>query len=213
MSPRLVNLNPSTHHRVQDLLPWYVMESLDGEERTLVEEHLATCLICQRDVEWHRELRAACDEAVPPFDVERALASVKSMTGEAESRRRPSHKPRAAWLSWTGGAIAVQAAIIACFFAITKSPEPASPAIYRAQGQAAAADSSSRLLVVFAPQVTEEELRGILRDGGARIVDGPTSTDAYVLEVPRQRASATLLALRAEPRVTLVESLDQEALH
>jgi hypothetical protein len=213
MTLRLLNLRLSAHQRVQDLLPWYVMESLDGEDRAFVDEHLAACLICQRDVQWHCELRSAHDEAVPPFDVERALASMKAAVAARKSEQRPSYKPRASWAPWVGWAIAAQVAVIACFVAVTKLPEPASPAIYRALGHAAASDASSRLLVVFAAQVTEEEMRRILRDSGARIVDGPTSTDAYVLHVSPQRAKAALLALRAEHAVTLVESLDPEAPH
>jgi len=210
MSPRLVNLGPSAHQKVQDLLPWYVMESLDERDRALVDEHLAACLICQRDVEWHYELRSAHDEAVPPFDVERALASVNARVSEAKSGQRRSDSPRASRASWIGWAIAAQVAVIACFIAVTKLPESASPATYHALGHAAASDASSRLLVVFAPQVTEAEMRRILHDSGTRIVDGPTATDAYVLNVPAQRAHVALLALRAERSVTLVESLDQE---
>jgi hypothetical protein len=211
MSPRLFNLGLSAHQRVQDLLPWYVMESLDPQDRAFVDEHLAACLICQRDVEWHCELRAAHDDAVPAFDVERALTSMKAAVAVTGAEQRP---PRTrTWAPWIGWALAAQVAIVACFVAATKLPEPASPAIYRALGHAGTNDAPSRLLVVFAPQVTEEEMRRILHASGARIVDGPTSTDAYVLAVPPPRAHAALLALRAERSVALVESLDQETPH
>ena len=210
MSPRLVNIGTSAHQRVQDLLPWYVMESLDAQDRALAEAHLATCLICQRDVEWHRQLRAAHDDAVPPFDVERALASVKARVGEAGSlaqRSRHSRVPRAALIGW---AIAAQVVIVAGFYAVTKMPAP-TPSTFHALGHSATADASARLLVVFAPDVTEKEMRRILHDSGARIVDGPTSTDAYVLHVPPQHSEAALRALRGERAVARVESLDSEA--
>ena len=212
MSPRLLNMGLSAHQRVQELLPWYVMESLDAEDRAFVDEHLAACLICQRDVEWHCELRAAHDDAVPPFDVERALASMKAAVAATRAEQRP-YNPRTRWAPWVGWAIAAQVAVVACFVAATRLPEAASPAAYRALGHASMPDAPSRLLVVFAPQVSEEEMRRILRDSGARIVDGPTSTDAYILAVPPPRAKAALLALRAERSVALVESLDQEAPH
>lgn len=211
MSPRLIRLGLSAHQRAQDLLPWYVMESLDQRDRAFVDEHLATCLICQRDVEWHWQLRAAHDEAVPPFDVERALAAMKARVSETESQPRRSHAPRVSRKAWFGWAIAAQAALVVCYVALTTWHESAPPAAYRALGHAPAADASSRLLVVFAPQVTEQELRRILHDSGARIVDGPTSTDAYVVAVAPQHAKAALLALRAERAVALVESLDPEA--
>ena len=153
MSPRLVNIGTSAHQRVQDLLPWYVMESLDAQDRALAEAHLATCLICQRDVEWHRQLRSAHDDAVPPFDVERALASVKARVVEANSlpqRSRHWRVPRAALIGW---AIAAQVVIVAGFYAVTKMPAP-TPSTYQAMGHAATADASARLLVVFAPDAT-----------------------------------------------------------
>jgi anti-sigma factor RsiW len=37
--------------KVQELLPWYVNETLNEEEFTLVENHLKTCVDCQRAVE------------------------------------------------------------------------------------------------------------------------------------------------------------------
>ena len=46
---------------------------------------------------------------------------------------------------------------------------------------------------------------------GARLVDGPTATDAYLLNVPAERQAAALAGLRASPTVVLAESLDAGA--
>jgi hypothetical protein len=42
---------------------------------------------------------------------------------------------------------------------------------------------------------------------GARVVDGPTPTGVFVLEVPEERAAQALQVLRAEPAVRLAERL------
>ena len=66
------------------------------------------------------------------------------------------------------------------------------------------------LIVVFDPATTEAELRRILREADARLVDGPTRANAYVLDVPAERRDVALRALRSERSVLLVERLTQE---
>ena len=62
-------------------------------------------------------------------------------------------------------------------------------------------------MVVFDPLTPESELRRILRDSGARIVDGPTQANAYILDVPAQRQDEAVKALRRERAAVLVEQL------
>jgi hypothetical protein len=62
--------------------------------------------------------------------------------------------------------------------------------------------------VRFRPDATEQELRDALRDSNARLVHGPTSTDAYVLAVPAEHVNDAVARLRARRVVLLVESLD-----
>jgi hypothetical protein len=47
----------------------------------------------------------------------------------------------------------------------------------------------------------------ILRSAGARIVDGPTQANAYVLEVPAGQAARAAHAMKAERATLLVEPL------
>jgi hypothetical protein len=66
---------------------------------------------------------------------------------------------------------------------------------------------SDAVAVMFNPGITESDLRRLLLGVGARIVDGPSSTDVYVLEIPAERTDQALRALRAEPGVRLAERL------
>lgn len=61
--------------------------------------------------------------------------------------------------------------------------------------------------VMFDPAITESDMRRILLGVGARIVDGPSSTNVFVLEIPGERTDRALQSLRAEPRVRLAERL------
>jgi hypothetical protein len=62
-------------------------------------------------------------------------------------------------------------------------------------------------VVVFDPATPDADLRRILRDEGARIVDGPTQANAYVLDVPAQRRDQALQDLRAQRAAVMVEQL------
>jgi hypothetical protein len=66
----------------------------------------------------------------------------------------------------------------------------------------------ARLVVQFAPETTESEMRRILRLSQTRLVDGPTGTDAYLLAVDPAAEREALRVLRSQKAVVLVESLD-----
>jgi hypothetical protein len=82
---------------------------------------------------------------------------------------------------------------------------PAAPPRYELLG--AAAQPQANLVVVFQPGTRESELRGILQANGARLVGGPTETDAYLLAVPGDKRDEILLRLRTEASIRLAEPL------
>ncbi|MDR3388792.1 MAG: zf-HC2 domain-containing protein [Rudaea sp.] len=209
MTTSVANLGSSTHHVVQDLLPWHVMGTLDAEDRPLVDEHLRTCLICQRDIQWHEQMRAAHEEPIPALDAERAFASLRMRLGNSSPVPAPRTPARMRgwdwpWMKW---AMAAQFALIVGL-GITLALDRSESAAYHVLGSPGAAQAGARLVVVFAPQVSEEEMRRILRQSSTRIVDGPTTTDAYILAVAPEHAQLALQALRAERSVHLVQALD-----
>jgi hypothetical protein len=61
---------------------------------------------------------------------------------------------------------------------------------------------------MFRPDTTEHDLRQLLLRNEARLVDGPTVSDAYVLRVAPDRRSAALSRLRADRNVVLAEAID-----
>jgi len=79
---------------------------------------------------------------------------------------------------------------------------------YRTLGAAdSAGPATASLVVVFDPSTTELDLRRMVRAVGARIVDGPTQANAYLLDVPPEATEQALRNLKAERRVVLVEPL------
>jgi anti-sigma factor RsiW len=198
---QILRLDSATHRVVDVLLPWFVNGTLGGEERALVEQHLENCKRCRREVEWLRELHAAC-----------AIASDSGGSPAISQLRLRLMEPRTAvpmaarWQRvqrWSGAVIAAQlAAILMLGALVVGSDEPRAP--YRTLSAAA---SSASLVVVFDPATTESDFRRSLRAAGARIVDGPTQANAYLLDVTPDTREHAIRTLKADHRVVLVEQL------
>jgi hypothetical protein len=206
---RILKLDTSTHQTVQELLPWLVTNTLSADETAMVREHVRTCTQCQSDVDWQCKLRAAILQDDTTHDVDRAFAqlSPRLEAPQRGSRRSPFSalssllKPGAGWMRW---AIAIQAAIIAGL-AILLVPHDDGLAVYRALGTHPYA--AGNVVVTFRPETTEQELRSLLQESAARIVDGPTATGTYVLNVPGAEQARAIEVLRSKPVVVLAEPL------
>lgn len=131
-----------------------------------------------------------------------AAAPVAAGTPQRVSWWRTAAANQSSWLRWT---VAAQWALIVGLGALLLRPDT-DPAPYRVLGSAVS--SGGNLVVIFQPSTTERELRRILQAQGARVVDGPTVTDAYLLHVPPATRERALAALHAEPAVKLAEALD-----
>src|SRR5437660_11040981 len=60
MTGRVIPFDAAAHNVADALLPWFVNGTLKGDELALVQRHLGECARCQHEVEWLRELHAAC---------------------------------------------------------------------------------------------------------------------------------------------------------
>src|SRR5476649_1445779 len=210
MNGRIFRLDIPAHQAVQELLPWYVSAQLAPQEAARVQEHLHGCEECRHEAELAGRMRELEPDAPHGLDVDRALTRMLSMLGEQEPAAALAWTPQRAanqpsWMRW---AMAAQAVAIAGLVALLVRPA-ADNANYHVLGSGAVL--SGNLVVVFKPETAEKELRRVLLANGARVVDGPTDTDAYLLNVPLATRDHALLNLRAEPSVMLVESLQAQA--
>lgn len=217
MNGRVVNFE-SAHGEARDLLPWFVIGALDENETRVVEEHLRACAACRSELEWERQLRAANNAPLSGRDVDRAFAALRARLPAPVRRVTPGERLRR-WFErkrprpWLGWALAAQAAaIIGLGTALVAGRAPSdAPHLYRALSRPVGAEPA-RLVVAFAPQTQIGDVRRVLLASGARIVDGPTAADAYILAVAPERLEAAVQQLRAENSVLLVASLDAGAL-
>lgn len=219
MSGNVVRLDPLSHQAAQELLPWFVTNTLDAEEMALVREHLRTCTQCRGDTDMQRTLRAMqpLPSALP--NAERAFARLRPLleTAPRQSAQKPAQHLPSGFLRRLGTgasmmrlALAAQAVIIAMLAILLMRPDPA-PVLYRALGTPAGA--AGNVVVMFKPDTTERELRRILQESGARLVDGPTAADAYVLHIPRAHQQQAIVMLRSKSAVMLAEPLDSGGGH
>jgi hypothetical protein len=201
MTARIIALDSDDHRDVQALLPWLANGTLTPAELERVCLHVAQCERCRSDAAWQQALHGAA-ASVPTGapDVERGWAAMR-----AKLAPRETGKERTTWqFGWPAlaGAQAVALLVLAVVFFTRAVPQEAE---YRALGNAPAAPSANAL-VVFRAEASEAQVRQALRTVRARIVDGPTATDAYLLYVPSSTA-ADLARLRSEAAVARVESL------
>lgn len=201
MNGRVIKFEGSVHAQADRLLPWYVNDTLDDDERRQVEQHLVECTHCQQEAAWLREVQEDFAAQAEQDDVSPKL---QHLHRRMERRRRPSslsfvwrrRERRLAWLA------ALQATVI-LGLGIALLGQPHAP--YRTLS--APADKGALLVVVFNAQTREAQMRSLVRASGARIVGGPTAQGAYVLRVPDAHETTARKMLATSPQVTLVEDL------
>jgi hypothetical protein len=81
------------------------------------------------------------------------------------------------------------------------------PAVYQALS-APQPVAVGNIIVIFRPDAREQDLRRILTLTDARLVDGPTPADAYVLRVSPARRAAVLSRLRAQREIVVAQPID-----
>jgi anti-sigma factor RsiW len=210
----IIPLPGDRHRETLELLPWYLNGNLDAADRAKVKAHLEDCAECREELVFESRLRT--EVAKLPLETESSFV---------EFRRRlapmPPREPRRAHMLQMVRAaarmadrvtlkVAVQAAVVLLGVGIVvpsllrPGPQPA----YRTLS-AGSLHPAANVLVMFRPETNEAELRALMMQNEARLVDGPSVTGAYMLEVPAARRASVIARLRAQPSVTLVQPIDR----
>lgn len=213
------------HQRIWELLPWYANGSLGGRESELVEAHLAACPRCQQEAlacgRTAEALRSAGEVAPSPHPVQfqRVLARIEESAGEERAAGR-WRAPLRAWLAAEPGplrgALLAQAAVILLLVGLLvwqglhfrSVPAGTAPAAYHTLSDPAAAPAAGvALRVMFSPQASEREIRGLLYGIRGQIAAGPSPIGVYTIEVPADGdpVAVVLARLRSEPQVAFAE--------
>lgn len=216
MSGQIVHLEPDAHAAVQQLLPWYLTGRLEQAELDAVEAHLAQCAECRAELQAERQWQLLQPAEASPANVEddwaRMRARIDAEASPPQARAPlPARRRRAwAWPAWPAGArlwAAPGLLSVALLLAIVVTLRPGL-AVDEYHALAAPAELGATAVVRFKPDATEAQIRQGLKDSGARFVDGPTVSDAYVVRLRRDNYTAALDRLRKAPGVALVEALE-----
>jgi anti-sigma factor RsiW len=215
---RFFRFDDPVHREAVELLPWLVNGTLDGRERERVENHLAQCVVCRRELEAARALQAAVASEERDPTVASALARLHARLDEEEASYDPRRLVQILMRRWHEARPAVRRTLAAQFALIlvlagtlsivvaTSSP---APVLYRTLGDAPSAAKPSRptVVVVFKGEHAEQEIRRLLSRLHARVVDGPSSVGAYRLELREGGQQEALALLRGDPAVAFAEPM------
>jgi anti-sigma factor RsiW len=200
----ITRLHGSPHEQVQRLLPWYNNGTLDSDEATMVEAHLAECPECRFEAKADAVL--AREVAGLPTDMGHGWA----LPGGEADIKPPALKSNVTFfrrrvpISWMLGGQAVAAMLVGGIFLSI----PAVPARQTYHALASAPVTAvGNAVVVFRPETSEATMRSTLLQSEARVVDGPNVSGAYVIQLPGDTRTVALRHLKALPQVVVAEPI------
>jgi anti-sigma factor RsiW len=216
ISGRVLDFIKSHHQKAQELLPWLVNGTLPADEAAVVEQHLQSCAACRAELQCLRTMAEAYVQGGADGDAERALARLRPRltagTDAPPAAARPQGAaaavfgPAAPW-PWLRVALAVQLGVIVALTWMVVQPEQRPVGFHTLSAAAAPSHAPGSVVVVFDPLATQLQVAQLLRQASAKVIDGPTASDGYVLSVPDGALATALAELRASHAVVLAEPL------
>jgi putative zinc finger protein len=211
MTGQIIQMPFDEHREIQTLLPWFVTGELDELERERIQTHVEDCAQCRAELEAERRLARRMTEwgsGLETPDVEHGWNAIS----RSLDQERPQSSGVAQWLrlhfgasAWLGVAMTVQLCLVVAMGIALLRAEP--PPRYHALGSPLTG-TDANVVVIFRPETSERDLRGILRSSGARLVGGPTASDAYLLHVTPATRARVVARLRQESDVVLAQPID-----
>lgn len=175
----MTQLSMTNDQHPDELLPWFVNQSLSDHEREQVEVHLQSCSRCQQEVDFLRNVREEVKTYSPssPGDLglQRLLREVKQ-----DSSRQQGHRQKRSW--WWGNGLAIAASLVimvqagllmdAWFF--SKPMVPLS----------GPSDVGVILQISFEPMATEADIRQMVNAINGTFIGGPGELSIYRIRLP-----------------------------
>lgn len=187
-------LEPISHERAFELLPWLANGSLSASERRSVELHVRTCLPCRVELKEQQALAALVSEhptvhvsAEEGFErlrhsLDAAANGRRGHAGALSFARLRPQRPVAGRRAAVAAGVAVAAAGALWFGSNTyRQGDGADTAPSYLTASDPAGAERFRIDVIFAAGTTEEQMRALLEELGAAIVGGPTPVGRYTL--------------------------------
>jgi len=199
-----------SHESALELLPWLVNDTLHGSERERLERHVRDCLVCRAELRSQRAL-ASLIESQPTLDlsVDRGF---DALLARIDSRHTRAVLPRRWWTAlWRRPAVLIGATVTATVVVAVgvwiglTDPDLADAGSFTTLTEPRT-DTDVLVDVVFAPDVSEVQMRALLQELGLTIVAGPSALGRYTLrddDAVARNTDPLIARLRDDPRVRL----------
>jgi hypothetical protein len=222
----------SEHDVVVELLPWYVKNTLSPAERIDVDQHLSACQDCQLEIMLYQQLEKVTAVKAPkpgwqpnPAQFSQIMQGIDEFEKQTATTVKANKAPSglvsklSAWFEATPTPVfwfmSLETVALTVLILILGRQLPAqlggNSFETLSNGEPAASASLPRLHLVFSEDITERELRALLQAQQGQLVQGPSLLGVYTVQLAKGGANEVQQAianLRANPKVKLVESLD-----
>ncbi|MFT4562775.1 MAG: hypothetical protein ACI9BW_002522 [Gammaproteobacteria bacterium] len=198
----------SEHDRVWANLPWFVNETLDADEFVEAKKHLATCLVCRREIASLKVLSKVLSTRTLDPQCETALDRLHARLDENNQQ---------AWtFPWAAAAVLVIVTGLAGIInlnsgLLTNSGANDAYITLGARTTEMGETGTFSARIVFARDVTEFQMRRLLLSSQVELIDGPTPRGAYTIAMSAVTNSADLQTalgkLRDSKQVLFVEPI------
>ncbi|MEO9103104.1 MAG: zf-HC2 domain-containing protein [Burkholderiaceae bacterium] len=189
--------------RFEELLPFYVNGTLEGEDRAFVERHIAEHPEARAEVDWYRSLQLRVRENAPA--VPETIGMARTMQLIQGDRPTLSERISAFFgnfgmrpaMALAGLAVvAVQSGVILDMMYGAKENEAEIRSLRATQ-----VEEGPLLKINFAPEAKEVDMRLMLASVQGQLAGGPGQLGDYYVRVPEGRQQAALEQLKSNPLV------------
>ncbi|MDE3039991.1 MAG: zf-HC2 domain-containing protein [Nitrospirota bacterium] len=177
------------------LLPWYLNGTLREDERRQVDQHLSSCAACRAELDELAQLNVQLHEVYaaqsePSSRLQRAVlgqVALEASTKGAKSASGPQQLKgldewfRSLFAPRWAPALVVTLLVAQLGLLLWSMTRPTLLDQVTTRGLGA---PTVRLRVVFQETASERQIRSLVQGLRGRIVDGPTSDGAYIMEFP-----------------------------
>jgi hypothetical protein len=213
--------NSAEHHEVSALIPWYVNDTLEDQQRDKVDSHVGTCTVCRNDLGVHQRIfegigaQPALDY-MPVASLKRLQARLDAVQAQGDSAQMaplepmPSESPWRGWIAASIAAMAVAIGVLATdrWMQFEARGEQAN---YHTVTSAAPRPRGEVIRAVFSPAITLVQLQSLLDEAQLKIISGPTEAGVYSLASNSTLTVRSSLALlRQHATVRFAEATSPE---
>lgn len=177
-------MNTETDDRaLLELLPWYLNGTLSGDELAAVEALLLRSAEAREELEVLRRLAAAVGEQERVLNVEHAPPFALGWARLQRSLQQEAAPPRRDW--WKPGLAAAAALVVALQLGILMRPASVdSDWQLQSGGQEQLLSGGYRVQLRFVEHAQWQQIRALLLELDAVLVDGPSTLGVVQVHVP-----------------------------